>query len=245
MDGEQPQTLAPPIAVAVTRRPRVGGRVFVRLLMWSLPFLAGRRGAVLLAGRRPLCRDRQRLRQGRPGLCRHRIERPDRRGRGPREPARLARPASLPARRHAVPAGARQDRIGHRDPARRDSRPARAVAHQARGHQGGAEPAGLCPGRLRAPEGPRRPQVRASPPSSRNRACRPTSRASASPLPRRTCSASRRSSPAIRRSRSTIIPGSSRCWRRATRRCSISAGPRSRRRWTASSPRCWCRAAMR
>jgi len=40
MDGEQPQTLAPPIAVAVTRRPRVGGRVFVRLLMWSLPFLA-------------------------------------------------------------------------------------------------------------------------------------------------------------------------------------------------------------
>jgi membrane fusion protein (multidrug efflux system) len=41
MDGEQPQTLAPPIAVAVTRRPRVGGRILVRMLMWSLPFLAG------------------------------------------------------------------------------------------------------------------------------------------------------------------------------------------------------------
>jgi membrane fusion protein, multidrug efflux system len=41
MDGEQPQTLAPPIAVNVARRPRVGGRTVVRLLMWSLPFLAG------------------------------------------------------------------------------------------------------------------------------------------------------------------------------------------------------------
>lgn len=41
MDGEQPQTLAPPIAVAVVRRPRVSGRLVVRLLMWSLPFLAG------------------------------------------------------------------------------------------------------------------------------------------------------------------------------------------------------------
>ncbi|MCW5733317.1 MAG: HlyD family secretion protein [Enhydrobacter sp.] len=40
MDGEQPQTLAPPIAVAATRRSRVGGRVVVRFLMWSLPFLA-------------------------------------------------------------------------------------------------------------------------------------------------------------------------------------------------------------
>ena len=40
MDGEQPQTLAPPIAVAVTRRSRLGGRAVVRLLMWSLPFLA-------------------------------------------------------------------------------------------------------------------------------------------------------------------------------------------------------------
>ena len=41
MDGEQPQTLAPPIAVEVVRRPRVGGRVLVRLFMWSLPFFAG------------------------------------------------------------------------------------------------------------------------------------------------------------------------------------------------------------
>jgi membrane fusion protein (multidrug efflux system) len=40
MDGEQPQTLAPPIAVDVARRPRVSGRVFVRLFMWSLPFFA-------------------------------------------------------------------------------------------------------------------------------------------------------------------------------------------------------------
>ena len=74
-----------------TRRPRVGGRVFVRLLMWSLPFLAAAGGAVLLAGRRPLHRDRQRLRQGRPGLYRHRIERPDRRGRRSRENQRVSR----------------------------------------------------------------------------------------------------------------------------------------------------------
>ncbi len=40
MDGEQPQTLAPPIAVAVARRPRMGGRAIARAFMWLLPFLA-------------------------------------------------------------------------------------------------------------------------------------------------------------------------------------------------------------
>jgi membrane fusion protein (multidrug efflux system) len=40
MDGEQPQTRSPPIAVAVGRRPRLGGRGLARLFMWSLPFLA-------------------------------------------------------------------------------------------------------------------------------------------------------------------------------------------------------------
>jgi membrane fusion protein, multidrug efflux system len=40
MDGEQLETPVPPIAVAVTRRPRMGGRRLARLLMWSLPFLA-------------------------------------------------------------------------------------------------------------------------------------------------------------------------------------------------------------
>src|SRR6185503_16899758 len=39
MDGEQPQTLAPPIAVAVARRPRMGGRVLARAFMWLLPLL--------------------------------------------------------------------------------------------------------------------------------------------------------------------------------------------------------------
>jgi membrane fusion protein, multidrug efflux system len=41
MDGEQLQTQAPRIAVAVARRPRLGGRVLARTFMWSLPFLAG------------------------------------------------------------------------------------------------------------------------------------------------------------------------------------------------------------
>src|SRR6478672_2385606 len=50
MDGEQLPPQAPPIAVepppiAVPRRPRVGGRRLARILMWSLPFLAG--GAAL------------------------------------------------------------------------------------------------------------------------------------------------------------------------------------------------------
>ncbi len=40
MDGEQLQTQGPPIAVAVARRPRLGGRLATRLFMWSLPFLA-------------------------------------------------------------------------------------------------------------------------------------------------------------------------------------------------------------
>src|SRR5690349_10573573 len=40
MDGEQLQPQAPPIAVTVARRPRVGGRVLARAFMWSLPFLA-------------------------------------------------------------------------------------------------------------------------------------------------------------------------------------------------------------
>jgi membrane fusion protein (multidrug efflux system) len=40
MDGEQLQTPAPPIAVTVARRPRVGGRVAARAFMWALPFLA-------------------------------------------------------------------------------------------------------------------------------------------------------------------------------------------------------------
>jgi membrane fusion protein, multidrug efflux system len=40
MDGEQLQPQAPPIAVTVARRPRVGGRVLARIFMWSLPFLA-------------------------------------------------------------------------------------------------------------------------------------------------------------------------------------------------------------
>lgn len=39
MDGEQPQTLAPPIAVAVERRPRMTGRVLARAFMWLLPLL--------------------------------------------------------------------------------------------------------------------------------------------------------------------------------------------------------------
>jgi membrane fusion protein (multidrug efflux system) len=39
MDGEQPQTLAPPIAVAVQRRPRMTGRIIARAFMWLLPFL--------------------------------------------------------------------------------------------------------------------------------------------------------------------------------------------------------------
>src|SRR3954463_6802684 len=39
MDGEQPQTLSPPIAVAVGRRPRVGGRAVARAFMWALPFV--------------------------------------------------------------------------------------------------------------------------------------------------------------------------------------------------------------
>src|SRR3569833_617127 len=50
MDGEQLPPQAPPLAVepppiAVPRRPRVGGRRIARILMWSLPFLAG--GAAL------------------------------------------------------------------------------------------------------------------------------------------------------------------------------------------------------
>ena len=39
MDGEQPQTLSPPIAVAVGRRPRMGGRAAARAFMWALPFV--------------------------------------------------------------------------------------------------------------------------------------------------------------------------------------------------------------
>ena len=38
MDGEQPQTLSPPIAVAVGRRPRMGGWAAARAIMWALPF---------------------------------------------------------------------------------------------------------------------------------------------------------------------------------------------------------------
>src|SRR6476620_9755302 len=41
MDGEQLQPQAPPIAVVVERRPRVGRRGWARAVMWSLPFLAG------------------------------------------------------------------------------------------------------------------------------------------------------------------------------------------------------------
>jgi membrane fusion protein (multidrug efflux system) len=40
MDGEQLQRQAPPIAVAVARRPRMGGRAAARLFMWALPFMA-------------------------------------------------------------------------------------------------------------------------------------------------------------------------------------------------------------
>jgi membrane fusion protein (multidrug efflux system) len=40
MDGEQLQTTGPRIAVAIARRPRLGGRFLARLFMWSLPLLA-------------------------------------------------------------------------------------------------------------------------------------------------------------------------------------------------------------
>ena len=164
---EPSQTLTPPIAVAVSvarawaaaswRVPHVVAAV-PRCSPSALFFWLG-------AGR--YIEHRQCLCEGRPGLYRHRAQRPHRRGAGAREPARLARPAAVPARRQPYRAGARQDRSGDRDPARRDPRPARAMAHQARGDQGGAKPADLRPGRLRAPEGPRRPQVRARRRSSR------------------------------------------------------------------------------
>ncbi len=41
MDGERLPPQAPPIAVVVERRPRVGRRGWARVVMWSLPFLAG------------------------------------------------------------------------------------------------------------------------------------------------------------------------------------------------------------
>ena len=71
--------------------------------------------------------------------------------------------------------------------ARRDPRPARAMARQARGDQGGAQPADLCRGRVRAADRawPRRRSPR--PRSSRRRASRSTWRASASRRRRRTC----------------------------------------------------------
>ncbi|MDP1840522.1 MAG: biotin/lipoyl-binding protein, partial [Reyranella sp.] len=36
-DGEQLDTQTPPIAVAVSRQPRLSGRVFARAFMWLLP----------------------------------------------------------------------------------------------------------------------------------------------------------------------------------------------------------------
>mgnify|MGYP003343713590 CR=1 FL=1 len=84
-----------------------------------------------LARRGTLCRNRQRLCEGRPGLHFDGTCRPHRRGRGEGEPARLAGPVALQAGRHSIPASTRQDRSRHRDPARRDPQPARFDAAHA------------------------------------------------------------------------------------------------------------------
>ena len=90
--------------------------------------------------------------------------------------------------------------------ARRDPRPARAVAHQARGDQGGAQPADLRPGRLRTAVAiSPRSKIASAQKLEEARMSASTSRASASRRPRRTCSASRRRWPAIPRSRPTTI----------------------------------------
>ena len=196
----------PPIAVALHATPAHGASGDRARRHVVAAAGRNRRRPVRLAERRPLHRHRQRLCEGRPGLYRHRDQRSHRRGGRAREPERVARPAPVPARRPALPHGAGQDRGGDRDPARRDPRPARPVAHQARGDQGRAKPAELRPGRLRPPEGPRRSQVRAGGEAGRvahgPRGGAPAHRLGA----RRTCSASRRRWPAIPRSRSTIIP---------------------------------------
>ena len=229
-----------------TRRPRVGRTAYRGACRHVVAAVPRRRPSALFfwLGVRPLRRDRQRLRQGRPAS----ISPPSSAARSSRsrcsENQHVSR-GQLLYRLDDTPyrAGARQDRSRHRDRSAPTSAAcARSGAPSARTSRRRTAST-LCPGRLRAPEGPRRAQVRAGR-QARGNAHGARRRAPAHRLgARRTCSASRRSSPAIRRSGSTTIPGSSRCWRRATRRCCNLAAPPSRRRWTASSPRCWCRAA--
>ena len=112
-----------------------------------------------------------------------------------------------------------QDRGRDRDDASRLRGLRAQWRHQREGVKPGAQPADLRrgPTSSASPASPRRSSPR--PRSSRRREWRSTSPASASRRRRRTCSASKRSSPATPRSAPTIIRASSRWWRRGTRPC--------------------------
>ena len=237
------QTQAPPIAVAVARRPRVGGRVLARLLMWSLPFLAGAAALFFWLGAgRYVETDNAYVKGDRVYVATELsgpiVEVAVRENQHVSRGQLLYRLDDTPYRLALAKIESdieiqRAEIRGLRAQWRTKREDIKAALSQQVYAQADYERQKDLADRKFAPAA-KLEESRMAAEVARQRIA----------SPRRTCSASRRSSPAIPRSRSTTIPGSSRCWRRATRRCSTSAAPPSRRRWTASSPRCWCRAAI-
>ena len=89
--------------VAGRRSPPARKRGRRRLLIVALPLALALGGGYALGDRRPLHRDRGRLRPAEPRQRRAAGQRPDRRGRGRREPDRRRRPDALHPRRRHLP----------------------------------------------------------------------------------------------------------------------------------------------
>ena len=142
------------------RRPRMARRAVARTVMWPLPFIAVAAALFLWLGAgRFVGTDNAYVKGDRVYIATEIsgpiVEVAVHENQSVSRGQLLFRLDDQPYRRR-WPGSMRRSRRARRHP-----RPARAVAHQARGHQGGAKPDELRPGRLRPPGGPLRPQVRA------------------------------------------------------------------------------------